>query len=80
MEGNITALNTSVNSTEPIQDADLMSDLVAENRTQIPAKTWTTLESLIESAIEDESYRQSGYCPPGECPWQVETHMNIPTT
>lgn len=61
MEGNITALNTSVNSTEPIQDADLMSDLVAENRTQIPAKAWTTLESLIDSEIEDESYRQSGY-------------------
>ncbi|XP_063323728.1 coagulation factor X-like [Pelmatolapia mariae] len=70
-EGNITALNSSVNSTEPIQDADLMSDLVSENRTQIPAETWTTLESLIDSEIEDESHRQSGYCPPGECPWQA---------
>uniref|UniRef100_A0A669E1W0 Vitamin K-dependent protein C n=1 Tax=Oreochromis niloticus TaxID=8128 RepID=A0A669E1W0_ORENI len=69
-EGNITALNSSV-STEPIQDADLMSDLVSENRTQIPAETWTTLESLIDSEIEDESHRQSGYCPPGECPWQA---------
>lgn len=73
-DGNITKFNGNINlTTQPhVQDADPMSS-VTENKSQNVAD-YSNLEKMIQSEMATMIRIVNGEdCPPGQCPWQVET-------
>lgn len=75
-DGNITKFNSTGNislTTQPhVQDAGPMSS-VTENKSQNVAE-YPNLEKMIQSEMATMTRIVNGEdCPPGQCPWQVET-------